>query len=133
MARAPRWLDKQALLLLHEESLATFGGASGLRDEVLLGSALHRPRNLRELGGVTDLSALAAAYAHGLCRNHPFIDGNKRAAFLAIGVFLAINGRSLTASPVDAVVAMTALAAGEMDEAMLAEWVRRHSARRPAT
>jgi death-on-curing protein len=133
MARTPRWLDKQALLLLHEESLATFGGASGLRDEGLLESALHRPRNLRELGGVTDLSALAAAYAHALCRNHPFVDGNKRAAFLAIGVFLAINGRSLTASPVGALVAMTALAAGEMDEAMLAEWVRRNSARRSAT
>jgi death-on-curing protein len=133
MARTPRWLDKHALLLLHEESLATFGGASGLRDEGLLESALHRPRNLHELGGVTDLSALAAAYAHGLCRNHPFIDGNKLAAFLAIGVFLAINGRSLTTSPVGAVVAMTALAAGEIDEAMLAEWVRRDSARRPAT
>lgn len=133
MARTPRWLDKQALLLLHEESLATFGGASGLRDEGLLDSALHRPRNLRELGGVTDLPALAAAYAYSLCRNHPFVDGNKRAAFLAIGVFLAINGRRLTASPVDAVVEMTALAAGELDEAALAEWVRRHSARRPST
>lgn len=120
MARTPRWLDKQALLLLHEESLATFGGASGLRDEGLLESALHRPRDLRDLGGVTDLSALAAAYAYGLCRNHPFVDGNKRAAFLAIGVFLAINGRRLTASPVEAVVAMTALAAGELDEETLA-------------
>lgn len=128
MARTPRWLDKQALLLLHEESLATFGGASGLRDEGLLESALHRPRDLRDLGGVTDLSALAAAYAYGLCRNHPFVDGNKRAAFLAIGVFLAINGRRLTASPVEAVVAMTALAAGELDEETLAAWIRRHNA-----
>ena len=128
MARTPRWLDKQALLLLHQESLATFGGASGLRDEGLLESALHRPRDLRDLGGVTDLSALAAAYAYGLCRNHPFIDGNKRAAFLAIGVFLAINGRRMTASPVEAVVAMTALAAGELDEETLAAWIRRHNA-----
>jgi death-on-curing protein len=128
MARTPRWLDKQALLLLHEESLATFGGAAGLRDEGLLDSALHRPRNLHELGGVSDLSALAAAYAHGLSRNHPFVDGNKRAAFLAIGVFLAINGRRLTASPVEAVVAMTALAAGELDEPTLAAWIRRHNA-----
>jgi len=128
MARTPRWLDKQALLLLHEESLATFGGASGLRDEGLLESALHRPRDLRDLGGVTDLSALAAAYAYGLCRNHPFVDGNKRASFLAIGVFLAINGRRLTASPVEAVVAMTALAAGELDEETLAAWIRRHNA-----
>ena len=127
MARTPRWLDQQALLLLHEESLSTFGGASGLRDEGLLDSALHRPRNLHELGGVSDLSALAAAYAHGLSRNHPFVDGNKRAAFLAIGVFLAINGRRLTASPVEAVVAMTALAAGELDEPTLAAWIRRHN------
>ena len=128
MARTPRWLDQQALLLLHEESLSTFGGASGLRDEGLLDSALHRPRNLHELGGVSDLSALAAAYAHGLSRNHPFVDGNKRAAFLAIGVFLAINGRRLTASPVEAVVAMTALAAGELDEPTLAAWIRRLNA-----
>ncbi len=128
MARTPRWLDQQALLLLHEESLSTFGGAAGLRDEGLLDSALHRPRNLHELGGVSDLSALAAAYAHGLSRNHPFVDGNKRAAFLAIGVFLAINGRRLTASPVEAVVAMTALAAGELDEPTLAAWIRRHNA-----
>jgi death-on-curing protein len=128
MARTPRWLDKQALLLLHEESLATFGGAAGLRDEGLLDSALHRPRNLHELGGVSDLSALAAAYAYGLSRNHPFVDGNKRTAFLAIGVLLAINGRRLTASPVEAVVAMTALAAGELDEPSLAAWIRRHNA-----
>jgi death-on-curing protein len=127
VARTPRWLDQQALLLLHEESLSTFGGAAGLRDEALLDSALHRPRNLHELGGVSDLSALAAAYAHGLSRNHPFVDGNKRAAFLAIGVFLAINGRRLTASPVEAVVAMTALAAGELDEPTLAAWIRRHN------
>ena len=127
MARTPRWLDQQALLLLHEESLATFGGAAGLRDEGLLDSALHRPRNLHELGGVSDLSALAAAYAHGLSRNHPFVDGNKRAAFVAIGVFLAINGRRLTASPVEAVVAMTALAADELDEPTLAAWIRRHN------
>ena len=127
MARTPRWLDQQALLLLHEESLATFGGAAGLRDEGLLDSALHRPRNLHELGGVSDLSALAAAHAHGLSRNHPFVDGNKRAAFLAIGVFLAINGRRLTASPVEAVVAMTALAADELDEPTLAAWIRRHN------
>jgi death-on-curing protein len=129
MARTPRWLDKQALLLLlHEESLATFGGASGLRDESLLDSALHRPRNLHELDGVSDLSALAAAYACGLSRNHPFVDGNKRAALLAIGVFLAINGRRLTASPVEAVVVMTALAAGELDEPSFAAWIRRHNA-----
>ena len=128
MARAPRWLDKQALLLLHEESLATFGGASGLRDEGLLESALHRPRDLHGIAGVSSIPSLAAAYAYSLCRNHPFVDGNNRAAFLAIGVFLALNGRRLTASPVEAVAVMMALAAGEIDEATLAAWIRRHNA-----
>jgi death-on-curing protein len=133
MARTPRWLDKQALLLLHNESIATFGGSPGLRDEGLLASALERPRNLHVLGGVSDLAGLAAAYGFGLARNHPFIDGNKRAALLAIGVFLGINRRRLVAPPIEAYAAMTSLAAGEMDEAMLAAWVRRHSTRRPAT
>ncbi len=132
MARAPRWLDKQALLLLHEESLATFGGAAGLRDAGSLDSALHRPQHLHGFGGVSDIASLAAAYAYGIARNHPFVDGNKRAAFLAIGVFLVANGRRLTASPVEAVAAMNALAAGDLDEPTLAAWIRRHAKRRPS-
>ena len=132
MARAPRWLDKQALLLLHEESLATFGGAAGLRDAGSLDSALHRPQHLHGFGGVSDIASLAAAYAYGIARNHPFVDGNKRAAFLAIGVFLAANGRRLTASPVEAVAAMNALATGDLDEPTLAAWIRRYAKRRPS-
>ncbi|MCZ8132859.1 MAG: type II toxin-antitoxin system death-on-curing family toxin [Steroidobacteraceae bacterium] len=130
MSSAPAWIDKRALLLLHRESLAQFGGADGLRDEGLLDSALARPVNKHAYEGCTDLSALAAAYGFGLIRNHPFVDGNKRAAFLAVGVFLAINGRRLTATPVEAIEAILALAAGSLDEAGFAQWVRGNSAPR---
>ena len=101
MTKAPAWIDKRALLLLHRESLAQFGGAGGLRDEGLLDSALARPVNKHTYEGCKELADLAAAYGFGLARNHPFIDGNKRAAFLAVGVFLAINGHRLAATPVD--------------------------------
>jgi death on curing protein len=120
----PRWIDKRALVLLHEESLTQFGGASGLRDEGLLDSALARPVNKVLYERCDDLAALAAAYGFGLARNHAFVDGNKRAAFLGIGVFLSINGKSLTADPVNAIETMLALAAGSLDEAALAEWIR---------
>jgi death-on-curing protein len=123
---APIWIDRRALLLLHRESLAQFGGAGGLRDEGLLDSALSRPVNKHAYEGCTDLAALAAAYGFGLARNHPFVDGNKRVAFLAVGVFLAINGRGLSATPVEAIDAILALAAGDMDEARFTEWVRAH-------
>ena len=124
-APAWHWLDKQALLLLHDESLATHGGASGIRDEGLLDSALARPMNLVAYGQ-PDIAALAAAYASGLVRNHPFIDGNKRAAFLAIGMFLSINGYRLVSDQAAATVAMLALAASELDEASFAAWLRQH-------
>lgn len=118
-----RWLNKRALLLLHGESLAEHGGAAGMRDEGLLDSALARAPN-RAAYGEPDVAELAATYAHGIARNHPFVDGNKRAAFLAVGVFLALNGRRLTASQVEATVAVLSLAAGELDEAGFAEWLR---------
>jgi death on curing protein len=124
---APAWIDKRALLLLHRESLAQFGGADGLRDEGLLDSALARPVSKHAYEGCTDLAVLAAAYGFGLARNHAFVDGNKRATFLAMGVFLAINGHRLTATPVQAIEAMLALAAGSLDEAAFAEWVRGHT------
>lgn len=123
MKPAWRWIDKRLLLLLHDESLATHGGAQGLRDEGLLDSALARPLNLASFGH-PDVADLAAAYAGGISRNHPFIDGNKRMAFLSIGLFLALNGRRLTASPADATLRMFALAAGEIDEDDLARWLR---------
>lgn len=129
MTREPRWLDERALRLLHQESLATFGGAEGVRDDGLLQSAMARPRNRHHYDGVTDVAELAAAYALGIARNHPFVDGNKRAALLAIGVFLSINGRRLTADTLDTIRVMQALAAGEVEEAALADWIRRHSKR----
>lgn len=124
MSAAPRWISKAALLLLHEESIATFGGARGLRDEGLLDSALGRPRNVHAYHPEKSIAELAATYAYGLARNHPFVDGNKRVAFLSIGVFLAINGYALTASQADAIRAIFAVASGEMDENTLAAWIR---------
>jgi death-on-curing protein len=124
-----RRIDKRALLLLHDISLADHGGASGLRDEGLLDSALARPLN-HAAYGKPDACELAAAYAYGLAKNHPFVDGNKRAAFLATGLFLALNGMRLTASQADATIAMFSLAAGDLDEPAFAEWLRRHSAPR---
>ena len=119
------WLDKRALVLLHDESLAEHGGAAGLRDEGLLDSALARPLNLAACGQ-PDVAELAAAYGVGLAKNHPFVDGNKRAAFLAVGLFLALNGRRLAASQADATLTLLAVAAGQMDEATFARWLREH-------
>ena len=121
-----RWIDKRALLLLHGESLADHGGASGIRDEGLLDSALARPLNLVAYGE-PDLAALAAAYGFGIAKNHPFVDGNKRAAFLAVGLFLFLNGQRLKVTQADATVMVLALAAGEIDEAAFANWIRSNS------
>lgn len=120
-----RWIDKRALLLLHDESLAEHGGAAGLRDEGLLDSALGRPLNLHAYED-PDFAALAAAYGIGIAKNHPFVDGNKRAAFLAAGMFLMLNGYRLRVSQAEATAAMLAVAAGELEEAAFAEWLRRN-------
>jgi death-on-curing protein len=124
----PRWISKKALLLLHEESLAEFGGARGLRDEGLLESALARPENAHAYNPESSLADLAAAYAYGLAKNHAFVDGNKRAAFLALGLFLAINGRRLKADQVDAINTMLAVASGELDEKGLSAWIAKNTA-----
>ena len=124
--RNPRWIDERALLLLHSETLAEHGGLAGVRDPGLLDSALARPRNLHAYEPESDLARLAAAYGFGLARNHPFNDGNKRAAFLAIGLFLQINGRELTADPVEAIAVILSLAEGTLGEPKLAEWIRRN-------
>jgi death on curing protein len=123
-----RWLDKRLLLLLHDESLATHGGASGMRDEGLFDSALARPHNLVAYGE-PGLVELAAAYGGGLEKNHPFVDGNKRTAFLAVGLFLRLNGHRLTAPQADATLTMLQLAASEITETEFADWLRRHIAR----
>ena len=120
-----RWLNRQVLLLLHDESLAEHGGATGLRDEGLLDSALARPLNL-SLDEAPDAARLAAAYGVGLAKNHAFVDGNKRAAFLAVGLFLAINGYRLHATQVDATLTMRSVAAGEIEDAAFADWIRQH-------
>lgn len=120
-----RWIDPCALLLLHAESLAEHGGARGIRDEGLLNAALARPPNLAAYG-TPDAADLATAYAFGLARNHPFVDGNKRAAFLAAGLFLALNGCRLKSTQAEATSMMLALSAGELHEAAFAQWIRMH-------
>ena len=124
-----RWVDKRALLLLHDESLSEHGGATGIRDEGLLDSALARPINL-DAYGKPDFADLAAAYAIGLAKNHGFVDGNKRAAFLATGLFLYLNGYRLQVSQGDATLTMYAVAAREMDEATFADWMRKYCIKR---
>ena len=119
------WVSRAALELLHDESLAEHGGAPGLRDEGLLESALARPQH-RLAYGQPDLADLAAAYGVGLAKNHPFVDGNKRAAFLAVGLFLLLNGHRLVATQADATLTMLAVAAGEIDEPAFAAWLRSH-------
>ncbi|MDZ4102090.1 MAG: type II toxin-antitoxin system death-on-curing family toxin [Hydrogenophaga sp.] len=119
-----RWIDKGALVLLHDESLAEHGGRAGLRDEGLLTSALNKPLNLLAYG-VPDFADLAASYASGLAKNHPFVDGNKRAAFLAVGMFLYLNGYRLQTSQAEATLTVLGLAAGEISEGDFATWLRR--------
>jgi death-on-curing protein len=124
-----RWIDRRTLILLHEESLAEHGGASGLRDETMLQSALARPLNLVNYGS-PDVADLAAAYGVGLAKNHLFIDGNKRVAFLSVGLFLALNGQRLVATQAEATLVMFDVAASAMDESSSADWIRGHMAPR---
>jgi death-on-curing protein len=123
----PVWLSRRALELLHQESLAEHGGADGLRDSGLLDSALARAQNIHAYENATDPFRLAAAYAFGIAKNHPFVDGNKRAAFIAAGLFLRINGVRLNADKTQAVLAMLDLAAGELTESQFAEWLRKNA------
>lgn len=120
-----RWISKRALLLLHAESLAEHGGGTGMRDEGLLDSALARPLNLVAYGS-PDFAALAASYGVGLAKNHPFVDGNKRAALLATGLFLYFNGYKLTASQAETTITMLGVAAGDTTEEAFAAWLRQH-------
>ncbi|MDP3227220.1 MAG: type II toxin-antitoxin system death-on-curing family toxin [Acidovorax sp.] len=128
-----RWVSKQALVLLHGESLATHGGREGMRDEGLLESALMRPQNIvayADADSPPDVAALAASYGVGLAKNHPFVDGNKRAAFLAVGMFLYLNGLRLQATQADATLTMLAVAAGDITEEAFASWLREHTVAR---
>src|SRR5580704_1370329 len=122
----PVWLTRQALELLHSESIAEHGGADGLRDEGLFESALARPQNLHAYDGVNDVARLAASYAYGLAKNHAFVDGNKRVAFVAAGLFLYLNGYRLKADQAEAVLIVLSVAAGSFSEDELADWIRRN-------
>jgi death-on-curing protein len=119
----PQWLDTAIVLDVHAEQLALFGGADGLRDLGLFESALGRPVNKFSYGE-SDLAALAAAYAFGIARNHPFVDGNKRAAFASLIVFLGLNDIDFDVSPAEATAMIMSLAAGEVSEESLTRWIR---------
>ncbi|NWG24205.1 MAG: type II toxin-antitoxin system death-on-curing family toxin [Pseudorhodoplanes sp.] len=116
------WLDLDIILDVQSEQLALFGGAEGVRDQGLLESALARPIN-KQGYGEHSIAALAAAYAFGIARNHPFVDGNKRTAFAAIIVFLGLNGIDFAVKPEEATIVMLDLAAGAIDEETLARWI----------
>jgi death-on-curing protein len=117
------WLDIAVMRAVHEEQLAEHGGGAGVRDDGLLSSAMARPENLAQYGA-PDICDLAASYGFGIARNHPFIDGNKRTAFVAVELFLALNGSSLDASDAECVLNMLNLASGDMPEEAFAAWLR---------
>ena len=121
----PRWLDERVALALHDRQLAEHGGPSGVRDAGALASALARPVN-QWAYGQDDRCALAAAYAFGVARNHPFTDGNKRTAWVLARLFLRLNGHALAFAERDAVATVLVLAAGELGEEELADWLRDH-------
>ncbi len=120
--KEPEWLDVNIVLDVHAEQLALFGGPDGVRDAGMPESALARPMN-KFAYGETDLAALAAAYAFGIAKNHPFVDGNKRAAFASIIVFLGLNDIDFVVPPEQATAVILALAAGEVGEDGLARWI----------
>lgn len=120
------WLDRRLVMAVHAEQLRENGGAAGLRDEGLLESALARPLN-RAGYGDPDIIELAALYAIAIARNHPFVDGNKRAAFMSLVLFLSLNGLELEASEAEAAVVTFAMAGGEMTDDEFTAWVRDHT------
>ena len=120
------WIATEVLYAVHEEQLAEHGGLAGLRDANALESAVARAEQLAHYGE-PDAADLAAAYGFGIARNHPFSDGNKRTAFVAVELFLALNGFELVASDADCVTTMLELAAGDLAENAFAEWIRTHT------
>jgi death-on-curing protein len=123
----PVWLDRRIVEALHEQLIQEYGGTAGIRDAGLLESALGRPRNKWGYEEDFDLSLLAASYAYGLARNHPFVDGNKRIAATAVGVFLGLNGLELEAPEPELVSAILAITTAEWTEDELAAWIRDHT------
>jgi death-on-curing protein len=119
------WVREDVVLAVHLRQLAEHGGGEGIRDEGLLQSALARPQNLLAYGDPSpDLASLAAAYAYGIARNHPFVDGNKRTALIVSRLFLLLNGMDLVATQKEKYSTFLALAASELSEEKLANWVR---------
>lgn len=123
------WIVESVALAIHEAQLAEHGGMAGIRDEGLFLSAMARPQNVAAYGDRPDVSDLAAAYAFGLARNHPFLDGNKRTAFVVMELFLNLNGWVLEADDADCITTMESVAAGKLPEKSLAAWLRDHIAR----
>jgi death-on-curing protein len=121
-----QWVADSVVRAIHEAQLAEHGGITGIRDEGLLSSALARPQNLEAYGEEIDAASLAAAYAFGITRNHPFLDGNKRTAFVVMELFLNLNGWALDASDAICISMMLTLASGDLGEKMLAKWLRGH-------
>ena len=120
------WLLEETIIAIHHRQIAEHGGSEGLRDEGLLSSALARPKNLLAYGGASpDLALLAAAYAYGIARNHPFVDGNKRTALVAARTFLILNGIDLNATQDDKFLTFLNLAEGAISEEELADWIRK--------
>ena len=122
----PVWIDLEVVLAIHDEQLSEHGGQAGVRDRGLLESALARPRN-QFVYGESSLTRLAAAYAFGISRNHPFLDGNKRTSLVVAELFLELNGLELAASDAACVATFLSLAAGELSEEDLAQWVTENS------
>ena len=127
--KEPRWLTMEMVRAIHEESLTLFGGAAGVRDEALLESAMAHPRSLFAYGDKPTIHHLAAAYCSGIVRNHPFIDGNKRAGLLAARAFLFLNGYDFDPDEAEEVNFIVELAAGTLDEGALAEWFKSNTIR----
>lgn len=128
MATEPIWVLESIVLAIHDEQIAEHGGAAGVRDPGLLDSALNRPRQRHHYESVP-LPALGASYAYGIVRNHPFRDGNKRTGLVVAELFLALNGWTLTASNADCVLTILKLAAGELTEDDMVDWITANSAK----
>ena len=126
MSDEPRWLTREAVLAIHAQLLARFGGSAGLREDNMLESALAKPRQLHAYGQ-PNVYEMAAAYAFGIVKNHPFVDGNKRAGFVAAYTFLGINGFDFTAPEAEAVIFTRGLAAGEITLEQYTLWLQKSS------
>ena len=125
--KEPKWLTKRMVLAIHDDAVEMFGGTAGIRDDGLLESALSRPQHKFAYESEATLFDLAAALCHGICKNHPFLDGNKRTALLSARAFLFLNGHAFEPNEVDEVENMVAVASGDMDEAGIAEWFKQFS------